>query len=434
MRHSNPFIRRFCNQIIGCLLIALTCGGAMAQTAVNSGLIRGLTADSTGAVIANATITLISRATSTAVTRTSNSAGMFVFPAQPVGRYSMEVKADGFRTQVVKGVDVQVGQATSVNLRLQPGAGSESITVIGESPLLRTEESDLSSVVNREMLDGLPLSGRRFLDFALLVPNTSPDGQQGLVTFAGEEGGQDTGYANANGANSFTVDGASATSNYFGAARGGERVPYVFGENAIEEFQVAVSPYRAEYGGAATGFVNVVTRSGSDGLHGGAFYYNRNSGTGANDAVDKAAGIPRPVNVLQQFGGSVGGPVLPNRAWFFLDYEQQREKNPITAINPSFVGLGQTDFGVAEAVQLPPPKPPFPLPATLTTPDPNNPVYLQGVANALNAVRSNLGVHPRFRNDWSLFSKIDYRDSNDDRFYLSLTWNRFDSPRGFILC
>jgi hypothetical protein len=272
MRHSNGFIRRFCIQIIGCLFVALTCGGVMAQTAVSTGLIRGLTADSGGAVIANATITLISRATATAVTRNSNSAGMFVFPAQPVGRYSMEVKADGFRTQVVNEVDVQVGQATSVNVQLQPGAGSESMTVIGESPLLRTEESDLSSVVNREMLDGLPLSGRRFLDFALLVPNASPDGQQGLVTFAGEEGGQDTGYANANGANSFTVDGASAISNYFGAARGGERVPYVFGENAIEEFQVAVSPYRAEYGGAATGFVNVVTRSGSDGLHGGAFY------------------------------------------------------------------------------------------------------------------------------------------------------------------
>jgi len=86
----------------------------MAQTAVNSGLIRGLTADSSGAVIANATITLISRATATAVTRNPNSASIFVFPAQPVGRYSVEVKADGFCTQVVNGVDVQVGQATSV--------------------------------------------------------------------------------------------------------------------------------------------------------------------------------------------------------------------------------------------------------------------------------------------------------------------------------
>src|SRR5260370_5216529 len=168
-----------------------------------------------------------------------------------------------------------------VDVERQAGVRSESITVSGESALLRAEDSNQSSVINRELLDGLPLDGRRFLDFALLVPNAAPDGQNGLVSFAGEQGGEDTGYANANGANSFSVDGASATSNYFGNARGGEKVPYIFGENAIEEFQVAVSPYRAEYGGAATGLINVVRRSGSDVLHGGGFYYNRNSGTGA---------------------------------------------------------------------------------------------------------------------------------------------------------
>jgi hypothetical protein len=345
----------------------------------------------------------------------------------------VEVSAAGFGKTIVEGVYVQVGQPTTVHVELQPGARTESIIVSGESALLRAEDSNQSSVINRELLDGLPLNGRRFLDFALLVPNASPDGQNGLVSVAGEQGGQDTGYANANGANSFSVDGASATSNYFGNARGGEKVPYIFGENAIEEFQVAVSPYRAEYGGAATGFINMVTRSGSDALHGGGFYYNRNSGTGANDAVSKANGFARPVDILQQFGGSVGGPVLSNRAWFFVDYEQQREKNPITAINPSFVGLGQTDFGVADGVPLPPPNAPFPVPGNLTTPDPNNPAYLQGVANALKAIQSDLGVQPRFRNDWSLFAKIDYRDSKDDRFYLSLNWNRFDSPSGFIL-
>jgi len=426
------FIPRFCGPTVVGLLLSLGCGVATAQTAVNSGLIRGVTADSSGAVIANATITLISRATGTAVTRASNSAGIFIFPAQPVGRYSLEVQASGFRTQVVEGVEVEVGQATSVNIRLPPGAGSESMTVTGESPLLRTEESDLSSVVNRGMLDDLPLSGRRFLDFALLVPNASPDGQQGLVTFAGEEGGQDTGYANANGTNSFAVDGASATSNYFGAARGGERVPYVFAENATEEFQVAVSPYRAEYGGAATGFVNVVTRSGSDGLHGGAFYYNRNSGTGANDAVDKAAGIPRPVDVLQQFGGNLGGPIVPHHAWFFADYEQQKQKNPISVVNPAFTDVSQTDFQVPASVQLPAPNGSLPIPGSISVPDPSNPVYLQQVSNGLNAIQSNLGVRQRFRNDWSLFTRLDYHDAKDDRFYLSLNWNRFDSPSGMI--
>ncbi len=403
------------------------------QSVVTTGDVRGVARDSSGASVSGATVVLSARSTGQTSTRRTNDAGIFVFPSQPVGTYSLEVTAAGFRQEDVEGVYVQVGQPTTVNVSLQPGAGSESITVTGESPLLRTEDSNQSSVVNRELLDGLPLSGRRFLDFALLVPNASPDGQNGLVSFAGEQGGEDTGYANANGANSFSVDGASATSNYFGNARGGEKVPYIFGENAIEEFQVAVTPYRADYGGAATGFVNVVTRSGSDAVHGGGFYYNRNSGTGANDAIDKENGFARPVDILQQFGGSLGGPIVSHRAWYFVDYEQQRQKEPITAINTGFTGLDETNFGVPAGVQLPAPNAPFPVPSTLAIADPTNPGYLQDVANALSAIQSNLGVQSRFGNDWSLFSKIDYRDSKDDRFYLSLNWNRFDSPNGFIL-
>ena len=263
-----------------------------AQTTVTTGVVRGLVSDGSGAVVPQASVVLLAFSTDQHLMRTTNDAGIFVFPSEPVGTYALEITAPGFRKRVVPKVYVQIGQTTFVNVHLLPGTGTESITVTGESPLLRTEDSNQSSVVNRELLDGLPLSGRRFLDFALLVPNSTPDGQSGLVSFAGEQGGEDTGYANGNGANSYTVDGASATSNYFGNARGGEKVPYIFGENAIEEFQVAVAPYRAEYGGAATGLVNAVTRSGSDAVHGNAFYYNRNSGTGSNDAVDKANGFP----------------------------------------------------------------------------------------------------------------------------------------------
>lgn len=413
-----------------------------AQSVVTTGVVRGVAKDSTGASIAGAAVTLLARSTGESSLRTTNDAGIFVFPSQPVGTYSLEVTAKGFRKARAEGVSVQVGQPTTVNCTLQPGADTESITVNGESPLLRTEDSDQSSVIGRELLDGLPLNGRRFLDFALLVPNASPDGQNGLVSFAGEQGGEDTGYANANGANSFTVDGASAVSNYFGNARGGEKVPYIFGENAIEEFQVALTPYRADYGGAATGFVNVVTRSGSDDIHGSGFYYNRNSGTGANDAIDKQNGFARPVNILQQFGGSVGGSIIPHRAWYFVDYEQQRQKNPITAINPGFTGLDETAFNVPAGTVLPAPNGVFPTPVGFIPPSPfdysalttvQQATYLQGVSNALNAIQSNLGVQSRFANDWSLFSKIDYRDAKDDRFYLSLNWNRFDSPHGFIL-
>jgi hypothetical protein len=402
------------------------------QSLVTTGVVRGVARDGSGALVTGATVILLANSTAQSSTRITNDSGIFVFPAQPVGTYDLEVTADGFRKQIVKGVTVQVGQPITVNVHLQPGAASESITVTGESPLLRAEDSDQSSIVDRELLESLPLNGRRFLDLALLVPNSAPDGQSGLVSFAGEQGGEDTGYANGNGANSFTVDGASATSNYFGNARGGEKVPYIFGENSIEEFQVAVSPYRADYGGAATGFVNVVTRSGADAFHGSAFYYNRNSGTGANDAIDKENGISRPVDILQQFGGNVGGPIVSHRAWYFVDYEQQRRKNPISSINSGFTGLDETDFGVPDGTTLPVPNATFPVPSSLASPDPTNPVYLQDVSNALNAIQSNLGVQPRFAFDWSLFSKIDYRDSKDDRFYLSLNWNRFDSPSGFI--
>jgi hypothetical protein len=403
-----------------------------AQTVINTGSLRGQVTDPTGAAIPAAQVELLEERTGTTSSRMTNREGTFVFPALVIGQYSIKVSAAGFRTSRVHGVTVQVGQTSATDVRLQPGSIGESVDVTATTPLLRTTESTVSTVVNRSLLDGLPLSGRRYTDFALLTPNSSPDGESGLVSFAGEQGGEDSGYANGNGANVFTVDGANATSGYFGNARGGERVPYVFGENSIQEFQVAVSPYSAAYGGGATGFLNTVTKSGADAFHGNVFYFNRNSGTGANDAVDKANGIPRPVDVLQQFGAALGGPIAHKRAWFFFDYEQQREKNPMSVINSDYENVTQTDFDVPQNILLPAPNGSLPVPGSISQPDPANPVYLQQVSNALNAIDSNLGTHSRFRNDLVLFSKFDYQPSAKDRLYLSLNLNRFDSPNGEI--
>jgi len=403
-----------------------------AQTAMTNGSLRGRVVDASGAAITTARVELTEDSTGVSSTAMTNREGEFVFPVLPVGMYSLNATAPGFRTSHIRNLTVQVGQTSTAQIPLQVGAATESMDVTATTPLLRTTESTLSTVVSRSLLDDLPLSGRRYTDLGLLTPNSSPDGQSGLVSFAGEQGGEDTGYANGNGANSFTVDGASATSNYFGNFRGGERVPYIFGENSIQEFQVAVSPYSAAYGGGATGFLNTVTKSGADAFHGNAFYYNRNSGTGANDAIDKANGIARPVDVLQQFGAAVGGPIIRKQAWFFFDYEQQREKNPISVINPAFQGLGVTDFGLPAGTQLPAPNGPLPVPSPLSTVDPGNPVYLQQVANALNGIDGNLGTHSRSRNDLALFAKLDYQARANDRLYLSLNLNRFDSPNGEI--
>jgi hypothetical protein len=405
---------------------------AAGQTLVTTGALRGRVTDPTGASVLGAQVVLLEESTRRTQSRTTDRDGVFFFSALPVGGYSVEISANGFRNAEVHGLNVQLGGIASSDVRLQTGEKRDSVEVVAQTPALRATESTISTVMNRDLLEDVPLSGRRYLDFALLSPNASPDGQGGLVSFAGEQGGEDTGYANGNGANAFTLDGASATSNYFGNARGGERVPYVFGENAIQEFQVAVSPYSAAYGGGATGFLNTVTRSGSDAFHGNAFYFNRNSGTGANDAIDKANGISRPVNILQQFGGAVGGPIVHQRTWFFFDYEQQRQKNPISVINPDFQNIDETSFNVPAGTPLPAPTGPLPVPGSDTQPGPSNPVYLQQVSNALHAIQSNLGTHSRYRNDLALFSKLDFQVTANDRVYLSLNLNRFNSPNGEI--
>ena len=405
-----------------------------AQTVIVAGVIRGTISDQTHAVIGSASVRAVNAGTGTEFVGKTNAHGGYVFPSVPVGIYSVSVEKAGFNQVRIEDVVVQVGQTTTEDMRMRPGA--EAQTVVVDAEVLLRQESSISSVISQSLLDGLPLSGRRYTDFTLLTPNASQDGQTGLVSIGGEQGGEDTGYANGNGANSFAIDGANATSSYFGNARGGEKIPYTFGENAIQEFQVTVSPYNAAYGGAATGFLNTVTKSGNDTLHGNGFYYNRNSGTGANDAIDKGAGIPRPLDVLQQFGGAVGGPIKPHRAWFFFDYEQQRHKQPISSINSDFQ-TQEADFFPDYAPDtnlpaLPAPNAPLPVPNADTVDDPTNPIYLQQVSNAIAALNANLGTHSRYANDLTFFNKYDYQATDKDRLYLSLNFNRFDSPNGEI--
>jgi hypothetical protein len=328
---------------------------------------------------------------------------------------------------------------------LHVGAGGEAVRVSGTTPLLRPTESSASTVLDRSLIDELPLNGRRYTDFTVLTPNTSYDGDTGLISVAGQQGGEDSGYANGNGSNAFTVDGSNATNNYFADIIGRYRIPYLYGEDAIQEFQVSVSPYSAIYGGGA-GFVNAVTQSGSNVFHGSAFYYNRNSATGAIDALDKANGFPKPEDDLQQFGAGIGGPIVRNHLWFFADYEQQLRNDPIPVINsalatnPSNVDAFVLDNffppSVTTAPALPPPNGPLPVPnldtQTQLPGDPYYQIYLQQVSNTINALNSNLGTKARKRNDWVITPRLDYQPNSRDGLFLSLNFNHFNSPGGVI--
>jgi hypothetical protein len=413
---------------------------ARAQSAISTGSISGEVTDPSGRAIASAVVTATDMDTSASRTGKTNGAGFYNFPSLQVGTYIVTVASPGFKTTRIQNIVVQVGQSMAANATLEVGAATETVIVTGEAPLVETTEASVSTVINTNLIENLPLSGRRYTDFVLLTPNANADGEFGLVSIGGQQGGSDSGYANGNGSNYFTVDGATASSNYFGEARGRTRVPYVFGEQSVQEFQVADNPYNSAYGGGSTGFVNTVTKSGGDKFHGDAFYYNRNSGVGnADDAVDKAAGVPRPLDILQQFGADLGGPIVHQKAWFYFDYEQQRHKEPISIIIPGDTGLTETTFDVPTGTTLPAPNGVFPAPANFV---PQNPfvyanlssaeqaVYLQGVSNVLSAINSNLAQRKRLANDLTLFPKIDWQATNADHLTLGYNYSKFDSPGG----
>ncbi len=419
------------------LAVLATCVLLTAQNVVVTGALSGRVTDQSGAVVPGASVVVRSLATGVQQSAETNRVGLYRFPVVMPGTYSITTSLKGFRDVQVL-VRVLVGNTTSQDIKLQVGASEDTVKVLGATPLLRPEESSASTVIERSLIEELPLNGRKYTDFMVLTPNTSYDGDTGLVSIAGQQGGEDSGYANGNGSTAFTVDGSNATNNYFADIVGRYRIPYLYGENVIQEFQVAVSPYTAVYGGGA-GFVNAVTRSGSNAFHGSAFYYNRNSATGANDALDKAAGNPKPEDTLQQFGAGLGGPILRNHLWFFADYEQQLRSNPISVINSALVttpanlaGFLSSNFNIPAGTTLPAPNGPLPIPGNDTAPDPTNPVYLQQVSNTVNALNSNLGLQPRKRNDWVLSPRLDYQASSRDGLFLSFNLNRFNSPGGVI--
>jgi len=442
MSSGNRFWHRV--WLLSFVLILALSARVYAQSAISTGSISGQVMDPSGGAIVGATVVATNVSTGAVRTGKTNGTGFYSFASVPVGTYTVTIDSAGFKTTRIESVMVEVGQSMSANATLQVGAASETITVTEEIPLIETAQSSVSTVVGQGLIQNLPLSGRRYTDFVLLTPNANADGDFGLVSIGGQQGGADSGYANGNGSNYFTVDGANASSNYFGEARGRTRVPYVFGEQSVQEFQVADNPYNAAYGGGGSGFVNTVTKSGADAFHGDAFYYNRNSGVGnADDAVDHAAGVPRPLDILQQFGADLGGPVVHHKAWFYFDYEQQRRKEPISIIIPGDTGLNGTAFGVPAGVPLPAPNGLFPAPANFQLPNVSSDnqiyssltpsqqaVFLQGASNVINAINTNLNQRQRYANNLSFFPKLDWQVTSADHLSLVYNYSKFNSPGG----
>jgi hypothetical protein len=426
------------------LALGLVMGGVClyAQNAVSTGSLAGVIHDSSGGTLPGVDVAVIDESTGIRSTTKSNSSGIYVFPELAVGTCQAQFSSERFKSMQINDLKISVGQTTNADVVMELGEVKENI-VVAAGELLNPTDPNPSSVVEKSTIDGLPSSGRRYTDFVLLTPNVIEDGEFGHVSFAGQQGGTLSGYSNtsgsssnANGTTAFTVDGTNATSSYYGDARGFTRIPYLFGLQAVQEFQVVPNVYSAVYGGASAGFVNTITKSGTKEFHGDAFYYNRNSATGANDAVDKAAGYPKPLNVLQQFGADLGGPIVKGKLFFYFDYEQQRQKQPLYVAGTTQSTVTESSFGVPDGTPLPPPNSHFPSASTLTTAeaslDPTNPLYLQGVSNALNEIQTNIGLRARRRDDLEFFPKLDWQATEKDHFTFLYNYNRFNSPGGII--
>ncbi len=376
------------------LLLALV--GMLAPTAVYSqsaaatGRLEGTVTDSSGAAVSGADIAVRNQNTGISTTMTSGSEGDFTVLYLEPGTYEVTIQKTGFNKLVMKDIAVMVGTRAIIHPQLAVGRIEATITVTATTPLVDTAESSLGTVVGQQSIESLPLNGRNFTDFALLTPGATTDGDFGMISFNGVAGNF----------NNYTVDGGN-NNNAFFAQQIGRTIPFQFSEDVIREFQVTGTGFEAEFGQAGGGLVNTVTKSGTNQVHGDAYYYILDSSTSANDKINEQQGIAKPHNRRQQLGGTVGGPLVHDRLFYLGNYETQIRNEPLTVNDgPAVNGLPPDFFA-------------------------NNP-------DLASQVQAAAGSFPRSFNQNVAFGKINGVINDKNTFSVSYNYQRFRSPHGYF--
>ncbi len=327
----------FCGLFISGLLFA---AAAPAQD-TSSGAIRGTVGDAAGARIGASSVVLVNTATNFRYSTTTDGFGRFAFELLPPGDYTARAESPGMSPQTTPGLHVDVGGTTELAFKLAVAGNKETVTVSGEPPLVESEPSGLSTLIDERAINELPLNGRRYTDLALLTPGVTQDprgltsGSNGDLAFGGIRGFQ----------SSYLVDGGDNNNAFFGQARGRYRAPYQFSNEVVQEFRVSSNTYGADLGRAGGAVVNVITKSGSNRLHGTDFYFLRDSALAATHPFMDF----KPHDQQQQFGFTLGGPIRRNRAFFFAGFDQHifHVPNVVRFINGSSVVVPQAGVGPA---------------------------------------------------------------------------------------
>ena len=313
MRRVPPTFLVVTRNVFSIVILFLSASLLWAQDSA-TGALRGVVLDAHGARVTDADIVAIRVDTGMRYHSATDSMGRFLLDLLPPGEYSARAEAEGMSPQVSPAVRVNVGGATELTFRLTVAGAKETVTVSGAAPMIETNPTAVSALVDDRALADLPLNGRRFTDLLLLAPGVTQDprGQtsdsNGDLSYGGIRGYQ----------SSFLVDGADNNNGFFAQARGRYRAPYQFSNEVVREFRVQSNGYGAESGRAGGAIVNVVTKSGTNHFHGTGFYYLKDSALAAAPA---STGF-KPDYRQHQFGGTVGGPIIKNRTFFFAGYDQ----------------------------------------------------------------------------------------------------------------
>lgn len=316
---------RIARLVLCLLIIFFNAAISLAQT--NSGQIKGVVKDHNGAAIPGATVIVINNASNIKVVRETGPAGEFLFSSLRVGESTVSVSAPGFKQFTKTGIELRIGQVLDLELTLEIGEISVTETVTTSEQMLVTATGEVSEVIDCKRVAELPLNGRQFLQLALLSEGVvkPPGGTRGsalqqageLVNVAGQRSGH----------NIYLLDGVKVTDEYFNNLVINPSV------DSIQEFKIQKTLYAAEFGGKASALINVATKAGTKDFHGNGFEFLRNDKLDAKNFFDDPA-RPIPPFKQNQFGGTIGGPLLPRqntaKTLFFGSYEGQRIRQSLT--------------------------------------------------------------------------------------------------------
>ncbi|HEX5757926.1 MAG TPA: TonB-dependent receptor [Thermoanaerobaculia bacterium] len=307
------------------LLVAVLLLGAaapgFAQTDVTTSRISGTVTDGEGTPLPGVTIEASNQETGLTVAAVTDEGGLYRLLNLPTGTYTLTAALDGFATLQQPDVRLLLGSAPTIDFTMQPAQVADTITVTDTVPLVEVTNTSASTTIQTEQIEALPVTGRDFKNLVLLTPQTRLDSERGNLAISGQRG------INTN----VTIDGVDFNNAFFGGTVGGAegRSPLAISQESIKEFTVITNGASVEFGRSGGGFVNVITKSGTNNLHGSVFYYNQPQDYIADFADGREPGDQEK----EQFGGSIGGRIIQDRLFYFVSYDEQAKSEtvPITA-------------------------------------------------------------------------------------------------------